>query len=265
MEQSLTAERTIMIHDFDGVQYSDPEHLDVTDFYGNIKAKVTENLFPELTFDERKSLGQRSYRTTGNGFKLFIERGVEQGMDRGFVEDYIYEHYHTLARTAMRRESENLFDPCVTTNLQFDCLRGHVRHGVLTQSSIDHWVKPNLASMNRLAYFEQDWLIGAQDFGGTYSKALHTKPMEYAIERTGAKPEQIIFAEDSIVNLAVAKKFDPRIFTLLICPVPPPVKPAFVDLQVPNLAQGLQLVSNALKTFSTSCQLQNGMSHAPNP
>ena len=113
-----------------------------------------------------------------------------------------------------------------------DSLRGHVEHGILTQSCLANWAQPGLVRQRRLDYFGV--FVGFAE-GGFVTKSRSTRPLETVMKLMNARPEETVFIEDSLCNLKKAKELDDRILTVHICHDQQCEIPDYVDIQVAKL------------------------------
>ena len=218
---SLTPERTHWIHDFDGVHYDthlfDDVYGDIYAFYGQAKLKTARLLMPGLTWSDEEIIqrGKKSYFTHMDGLKVYIDFATASGITENALEfrRSFHKEYHQAAfANAMRTHSYVIApDPALLSAMEE--LKPFVRHGMVTMSCLQTWAAPFLQKMDMLRFFEDHALIGAEEVG-FLNKKDSTQPLQIGMEKLGARPEQTIFIEDTIENLAMAKELDPRILTV---------------------------------------------------
>ena len=239
MKQVLDAKRRTFIHDYDGVHYDYAIVPDIYAYLGGIKVFLAETLFPailaEIGPDELKRIGVHYYHSTGDGLRGFVELAMEKmGVDEKEFQRELHILYNKTNLQRTLQDFPGIFAPCSLINRSLDNLRGHVRHGILTQSCVDNWARPGLKLQNRIGYFEEDAFVGFAE-GGYVTKSHSTRPLETILKAMGAKPEESVFIEDSLPNLKKAKELDPRILTVHICHGNVCAVPDHVDIQVCTL------------------------------
>lgn len=236
MREELSNERSVFVHDFDGVHYPYSGFSDIYEFCGAIKGKVASPLLP-LSEDKAVRIGKASYRHTGDGLLYFVTIAKQLGMDPITLRDRLYKDYHILQREWVKAQYSHLFLPCPETNAVMDSLvPTGVRHGLLTQSCLTNWAIPQLQSLDRLKYFEKDALCGFAEVGYKTKKAS-AEPLQQVMFLLNARPEETVFVEDNLDNLQTAKAYNKKILTVLIHHGQSPKEvPDFVDIATANLA-----------------------------
>ena len=250
MRQILTPARRKVAHDYDGVHYDYAAMGDVYAFLGQVKLSLAEMLFPDLLAELGAAkiieIGKASYHRTGDGLYDFVEMVHARDPDRNREE--LQREVHVLYNQInMRRtlsDFPDVFSECAATNASLSRIGGHLHHGLATQSCLENWAVPGLKRQNRFHHFDPDALIGFAE-GGFQTKSMSTEPLRRLLDKMKAQPEEVIFLEDSLENLRMAKTLDARILTVHIChDTPSAVLPDFVDIQVPKLHTFLHQVES---------------------
>ena len=242
MKQSLTKFRDTVIHDFDGAQYEILKLGENGRFFATVKAEITGTFFPDIPFEERLEIGDRSYRLTGDPLRMFVSMAAERGHDPSEFQRRLHHEFHRTAFQRVNDKGLGIFKPCGPTNKAFELAHGRVRHGLLTQGSVETWARPAMEKMERAKFFDPDCFIGAEDFGFV-SKAQDTAPIEAMMKRMNAEPARTIFLDDSTKCLQQAKLYDDRIYTVLVSHRKMEGgKLPYVDLVVPSVGTLLRLI-----------------------
>ncbi len=235
---TLDAQRTVLIHDLDGVHHRYDGLRDLYDFYAQIKYQTLSPHFPEMSAEEIKRHGLDSYKQTGDGLLLFHDLAIARGMSKteaAMFRERIFRDFHQAGRQALEAQAPNIFKSCSLTLRLFEDVAPFVRHGLLTQSCGENWGQPILQAQGKLRFFEAGALIdfAACDF---VTKAMSVEPLRHIMRLMNARPEQCVFLEDSLANLERAKQLSPEIMTVYIChDLPLAELPSYVDMQARGL------------------------------
>lgn len=221
MKQVMDSRRTKWGHDYDGVHNRYSTIDDIYKFLGDVKMAALTILFPSA-IDE---LGERAlldmgidyYKRTGDGLLGFVELAVEKmGVDRLEFHKEIHELYNQINFQKTMAEYPHLFERNASVIQRMKNLSSHVQHGLVTQSCLKHWATKGLELQGLYEFFDPKALVGFFE-GGAVTKALSPQPVETLMGLMNAKPEEFVFFEDTIPNLAKAKEIDERILTVHIC------------------------------------------------
>lgn len=235
MTQNLDSSRTVFIHDFDGVHYPNAAIPHLHDLLGHAKAEVAVRMMPSLAYEDALELGLTSYAQTGNGMSLLERHAKTLGLDADLFQREFHFDLHKSLYASVMKSHASVFSPIAAINAHLENLRGKIRHGLVTQSCLVHWARPHLTALGRLDYFEKNAIFGFAE-SGFLTKAESTKPLAIAIEALNAKPDEVVFIEDSLANLKRAKELDEKILTVYTCHDHPlEAVPDYVDLQTSSL------------------------------
>lgn len=261
--QKLTADRTVFIHDWDGVHhtYGQPhgEIKNIYDFYADTKVMVVKELLPQLSPDDIRQIGLKSYKETGDGLLLFTNKALDLGViSHDEAHDFrknLFHEWHRIGTMRLHIRAPEIFMPDHQTNGAFERLYGRVRHGLLTQSCLRYWSGPQLDAQDKRRFFDPDALMDFVDIRFV-PKAQSYAPLAKLMSKMGARPEHTVFIEDSLANLERAKELDPRILTVYVCgDLPLDHVPGYVDIQVRHVADLLNMAADLHK----QPRLQTGM------
>lgn len=245
MKQILTKDRTVFIHDFDGVHYPGNVVQDMRAFLAKPKAEAAAKLLPDLAYDDAFQMGIASFLETHDGQLYYAHHAEKLGMDVPKFRRDFHTLFHVLAQKYMEDEYAHLFAMDVELNQLFEGTRNHVRHGILTQSCVTGWASPFLTMLGRLDYFDEACRLGFVECDFE-TKAKSTRPLQQAITAMNAAPEQVVFIEDTLANIERAKALDPRILTVHVHHGDHDGKdiPDFVDLSYNTLTPLLRSVQS---------------------
>ena len=238
----LTIERDAWIHDLDGVHHNYEGLGDIYEFYGRMKYLAFQEKFSHLNEDQIVSMGKKSFRQHGDGLLIFLEHALEIGIAKQsskfmFLED-LFRYFH---KVKFEHATTEMLTPCVETNAGFNAMAGRVRHGMLTQGCLPNWGIPTLNAKKRFQFFERHACLDFHDVGYV-TKKLSPIPLKMAIKALDTSPERVVFIEDSLDNLATAKKLDRNIMCVYVHNKKPlDALPDYVDLQVPDLKTLVQM------------------------
>lgn len=259
---TLDAQRTILIHDLDGVHHRYDGLPDLYDFYAKVKYTTLSPHFPDMSAEEIKRHGLDSYKQTGDGLLLFHDLAIARGMnkrDATLFRERIFRDFHQVGRQILEAQAPDIFKSCDLTLRLFEDVAPFVRHGLLTQSCGENWGKPILQAQGKLKFFDGGALVdfAACDF---VTKAMSVEPLRHIMGLMKASPEQCVFLEDSLANLERAKQLSPDIMTVYIChDLPLAELPSYVDMQ----ARGLKEVLYKLRHIHMAPNFGNEMTPAP--
>lgn len=234
-----------MGHDYDGVHNRYSHVPDIYAYLGAIKIAALQILYPsaieQFGADELRRIGVEWYHKTGDGLRGFVEMAMaDMGVDEYEFQRELHTLYNKINFERTVSEYPQLFELCTTVNGRLDNLRGHVEHGLVTQSCLVNWAIPGLKRQERIDYFLPHAMIGFEE-SGYVTKSHSTRPVETIMRLMNAKPEEFVFIEDSPGNLKKAKELDERILTVHICEGEDAVPlPDYIDIRVPNLDTFLQ-------------------------
>ncbi len=240
--QKLTTARNKFGHDLDNVHHRYGQDLDggkitnIYDFFAETKIRVVRHLLPQLTDDKIREIGLKSYKETGDGLLLFTDKAIELGVitddDAAPFRKNLFHEFHRIGTASLQVLAPRIFTPCQTTNNAFERLRGHVQHGLLTQSCFHNWAEPILRAQEKLDFFEPSALMDFADMGFV-TKEQSYEPLAELMRRLNAHPEDMVFIDDSLPNLDKAKELDSRILTVYVCgDLPLDHLPRYIDIQV---------------------------------
>jgi len=245
--QKLTKDRVFWVHDLDGVHHNYDGIPNIYEFYARMKILTIRPHFPHLSDDEIFTYGMKSYKETGDGMLLFCEYARERGMAEKEVSAFRQSNFrifHQHAIAYMREFAPNVFVPRPAVIASFERLKPHIMHGLLTQSCGIHWGRPILSAQQKIGYFNPDAIIDFADMG-YITKAKRVEPLAGIMSIMGARPEQVVFIEDSLENLERAKELDQRILTVYVCrDLPLSPLPGYVDLQVRSVDDLLRMAAD---------------------
>ncbi len=254
--QKLTAARTVFIHDWDRVHAMVENE---TEFYADTKVMVVPAFLPQLSPDDIRQIGHKSYKETGDGLLLFTDKALDLGViSHSEAPDFrknLFHEWHRIGTMRLHIRAPETFTPDHRTNGAFERLDGRVRHGLLTQSCLRYWSGPQLDAQDKRRFFDPDALMDFVDMGFV-TKAQSYAPLAKLMSKMGARPEHTVFIEDSLANLERAKELDPRILTVYVCGnLPLDHVPGYVDIQVRHVADILNMAADLHK----QPRLQTGM------
>lgn len=244
MHTMLDRRRTVFIHDFDGVYYDYNAVSNFVDYLCRCGGRAGATLLPTLDQTAATKIHHDSFFAHGMAHVGFLEIAAAHGFnDREFATAY-YRAYHAHIYNGLKDECAAWLKISPTLPKLFAQLEGHVRHGLLTQSSLNEWAKPLLQDYGLLRFFDPRCLLGFEECDQEL-KPISTKPLALAMQRLDAKPWQTVFIEDSSRNLAKAKELHLDILTVYICGKKPLAElPAHIDIQVDTLERFIQAAVN---------------------
>lgn len=248
--QTLTPDRRYCVHDVDGVHHGYEGIDDVFGFYAHVKYVTLQDDFPDLSREDIRLIGLKSYQETGDGLIGFVNAAIQYGVIKperaDLFREGLFRGFHKQKFEIVQERGYDLLIPQPRTIQLMKDISAHFTHGILTQGCFPNWVKPVLESRGMLSFFEIHACLDFHDVGYE-TKKLSTKPLQIALDALGARPEETIFIEDSIDNLVMAKALDPRILCVLISdePLKPQHEP-YVDIQMPSLVTFLEYARNQL-------------------
>lgn len=248
--QILTPERRYCVHDADGVHHGYEEIDDVFGFYAHVKYVTLQDDFPDLSPEDIRRIGLKSYEETGDGLIGFVDTAIEHGIinpeNADLFREGLFRRFHKQKFEIVQERGYALLTPRPRTIQLMNDLSAHFTHGILTQGCFPNWVKPVLEARGMIEFFERHACLDFHDVGYV-TKKLSTKPLQMALDVLGARPEETIFIEDSIDNLVMAKELDPRILCVLITKEGlKPHQDPYVDIQTPDLVTFLEYARNKL-------------------
>lgn len=234
--QILTEARTVFAHDLDGVHYSYDAFDDIVNYNGDVNARVTADITElGISYERALRMNKVSYKRYGDGFHMTLQRGQELGMDIESLRDKLHADYHRTLWLKVNRLTPEILLPCTETLEYFEYLKGSSAHGVITQSHSSEWAVPVLTNHKTIGYFSQGAIFGYAEFQYE-NKAISDMALRTHQKHFGAKPEEMVFLEDSHRNLKRGKQFSEKLLTVYICGKRPfDILPDYIDMQVPTL------------------------------
>lgn len=252
MKQQLTANRTHFIHDFDGVHLAINffQHTDTDPhrFYGLAKIAAANEIMPDGWVADANFLQtcKENYLNTGDGLAIFRDLAKAHKLDEHALYSDAHRLYHRISFDMAVKGHGHGIVPCEKSIDAFEQLKGHVQHGLLTMSCLDNWARPLLTTLKLVGYFNPSAMMGAGDVGFK-NKANSTYPLAFALQRMNAQPENAVFIEDSLKNLATAKTLDEGILTVFVSETAIPDSiPPFVDIHVRKVADFLEMARDVI-------------------
>ena len=260
MSLQLNSTRNIFIHDFDGVHYL---YDDIPQIYEAFKVcarnAALEILKNEGGVKERADVDcavYNSYAEFGTATYAILKLAEKENLDRALLSTY-NRLRHKKMLDWIEKEHSYIMKPCEETTQCFQKLQQlGVSHGLLTAGDYKEWAEPFLEKKDTLKYFEQTCRLDFVEVG-YYSKTKNSIPMKVALEKLKAKPEQVVFIEDSLKNFKPVKENYPEILTVLVSNEEDLLGHDDVDMQFSDLKTFLQFASEILSSY----QCQHALTH----
>ena len=175
------------------------------------KAKIAVEIFPCLDFDQAVRMSQAGYRKYLDSFKGFLDLAQKTGVSEEELVEALFSRYHRNLYKRLKDEYPQIFAPSLATITAFQRLNGQVEHVILTHACADNFVWPFTQELKIAHYINQ--VIDYRATGFTL-KGAGPYAINMAIGNTD--PSKVVFAEDTIKHLQVAKEAFPEIKTVLV-------------------------------------------------
>jgi phosphoglycolate phosphatase-like HAD superfamily hydrolase len=207
-----------VIWDFDGVFYSYDclPNKGFIDLCVRANVKAVQELIPDLSADKASLLALESYAKFHDCVSAFLPEALNRGLDSDEFKVALYERYHEKKFELVSTEQPRIIAPNhELISLFYNVQDKGIKQGLLTHSCPVRWAKRALERMELLSFFDEDHILGLSDFDFR-NKGVSAYALALMMERLDVSPRQVLFVEDSLSNLQVAKSSYPDITTALI-------------------------------------------------
>lgn len=200
------------IFDLDDFLYDgDSAHSDIADM---AKARAVCDLFPDMDYDEARRLSRESFEKYHDAFSAYIPFAEQHGETEQSFRQKIHYAFHEAFLPLIKEKRPDFFHHTHPNVPYFETLQSRLTFALLTHSCADRWAKPVLSEMNIRHVFQDEHILGYEQFNFK-SKGAFPDAIALALERTNTAPEHALWGEDSVRALVVAKKHYPAITTVL--------------------------------------------------
>jgi phosphoglycolate phosphatase-like HAD superfamily hydrolase len=230
-----------VVWDFDGVwwDYYDIPGEDLNKAFNQEKAKIALEIFSGLGFDEAIQRAENSHRIYGDSFSGFKDLAEQNGMSHDELIHHLYTRYHINLFKRLRDEYPQIFIPCMETIAAFKRINGRVNHTILTHSCADGLTRPFAKELGIAEFFHR--IMDYKSVGYT-GKGAGPQAISMAIGRTD--PSKVVFVEDTVKHLHIAKEAFPELKTVLVSRnTTVDVKPDGVDLVISSPKELLNMMA----------------------
>lgn len=201
-------------YDFDGVFYPHLTIPDIKRTCANIWAdafnEISDNTLP---LQEIRKTAQEGYEQYGDSLLVLEQWAAQKGMEIPDFKQKLFNAYFRRFSAKMWEISPHEFSPKTEMLSAFNGCE-HIKKGIASHASKEHWITPVLKSMRLSRYINQNAIFGLDD-GGFKPKSLYPTLIEKCFQSLG-DGERRSFIEDSPKNLEVAKGHDPSIVTVFL-------------------------------------------------
>ncbi len=230
--------RKAFVHDYDGVHYRFSDHPDPRAFFADCAVKTIKEIMPDMPSNEIAATYRSSIVNYGIGHTGFLKMAEDAGICSEEFIGYFSRKFHANTHMKMSNEFPRWVAQEADILKKFKALDGHVNHGLLTMGDVEEWAGKGLSRKGLIGFFDDDCLLGFEECG-RHSKRHSTAPIELAMNRLNAEPCQVVFIEDSPLNLQVAKEAHREIYTVLIDREDRHSMADFVDFKTQSLSRFL--------------------------
>lgn len=191
-----------VIWDYDGVHY---DYAAFPPWYkfDHIRLSVVQRHLPQLQVPEILKIADEGYLTHGDVVQGFYDWARSNGHDAEAVRREIFKDYHRDLFNHVAENHPGHITPHQPTIEAFRRAATNVQHGLVTHSSLEHWALPLLKQQEMLEFFKPAAMFGMDDVGYD-SKVRTCTGLERAMTALNVKPHEVLFAEDSMANIAFA-------------------------------------------------------------
>jgi len=236
-----------VVSDFDGVWY-DIEALPNKDFYrlcDNSCAEAVSSIFPNINYEDAGKIASMSYKKYNNNVDGFLPFAREAGIDESEFKINLHRSYHSRLLMNVLNECPNLVAGSVSLSEKFAESSAFVTHAILSHASVDDWIKPILRFRGDTPYIDDKYIWGMENFG-FISKEQSAEPISSIIKAIGYDSSEVMFIEDNIKNIEVAKKAFPDLTTVFVKGASSRADESkvaeFADLVVHNMEEALDKI-----------------------
>ncbi len=206
-----------VIWDFDGVWYDFnvlPDNMFFKMYYHTL-ALAVNGVMPNIKYADAINKFDEFAEKYGDHLGGFIQPALEKGMsEREFVSEvFNLRHQNLFNEISANHRHMLLCDKGLTS--KFNKVAEHVDNMILSNASAEYWIKPVLSLRNQQDIVKSENIIGMDDFDFEL-KSKSDKGITLALGKLGYKPHEVLFVEDSPINLLVAKNSYPELNTALI-------------------------------------------------
>lgn len=211
-----------VVWDFDGVFYS-YDHLPDRGFYrlcDEASAAAANELFG-IEQEEATKMAKEGYAEYNDGLTIFAKHAQKESA--GVDLEEVKLKFHRLLHAHLLKIVKHSYATILTRNHStidaFDqSTMRDIRHGIVTHGALNEWCIPVINNMGLLPYFQQQAILGYEDFGFN-NKKLGTQGLELCMQRLNTlDPRNIAFVEDTLEHLKVAKNRFPALLTVWVNP-----------------------------------------------
>jgi len=230
--------------DFDGVFYE----YDTVPNYGfyelcdKANAMAAYKIIVGLDYDTALNLAAESYKKYNDPITGFVPLAKEYGVSEKFLKDNIFYIYHSTLFDLTVQEHPHLLKVPESTLEKFEKLGDKVTNVILSHSAVDDWLKPAITNMKLDKFFKEENIIGLENFEFK-SKSESPAGITMAVEKLGMHTSEIVFIEDTLKNIQVAKQAYPDLITVF--KTNKTEKPEGVDILVKSQNEFLDMVINS--------------------
>lgn len=175
-----------MIHDLDNMLYPDyPDAYNIMNDAGALAAVHDCQL--RITVAQARAMIDEAIATRPGWLDILVENGLDT--------DQFMAAYH-------QRLDHKVITPYPTLTQKFNELNGHADHVVLTHSNAD-WAGRAIDHIALRPWLPEERVLSWEHYKEW--KSSSTKGFEMAAQLLQADPKDIVFADDSLRNLKIAK------------------------------------------------------------
>lgn len=177
-----------MIHDLDEMLY--PTYPDAVNIMWNVGAQAAiEKCGLKTSFETARDMIDLAIQEKRNWMAYLVEYGVDP--------DQFHCEYHANL-------DHRLIQPYPKLSRYFAALGGHASHVMLTHSAAE-WASRTVEHIGLRSWFPEDRILAWEKYKEL--KSASTKGFEMALEKLdAARPDEAVFADDSIANLVIPSK-----------------------------------------------------------
>lgn len=206
-----------IIWDFDGVFYG-IDDLPDEEFYrlcDRSCAEAMQNILPDLSFDAAEEMAKKSYAEHGNSIDGFVPLAKESGIDVDEFKLLFHQNYHKKLFENVIDEYPNLISGSEKVSSKFSRVSRDIKNVILSHADVDSWVNPVLRLRGDEDCFDQDLIWGLDQFDFE-AKGKSPRAITMMLEELAMEPSEVLFVEDSLTNLKVAKSAFPDLNTAFV-------------------------------------------------
>ena len=112
--------------------------------------------------------------------------------------------YHKRLFVEVMDNHYNVMYPSESLSAKFKTVSAHVDNLILSNASAEHWIMPILRFREQDKFIKKGNVLGIDDFGFE-PKGMSDKGITVALNKLGYQPSEVLFVEDTLKNLKVAK------------------------------------------------------------